>query len=65
MKRNISDTNEGSMSEAEVDEVLKESFPASDPPSRTLGTDSHPSRERGNTKREDKTEIYEHAERRI
>lgn len=30
---------EGGMSEAEIDDNLDDSFPASDPPSWTLGTD--------------------------
>ena len=33
------DEGEGEMSEAEIDQNLADTFPASDPPSWTLGTD--------------------------
>jgi hypothetical protein len=55
MEPDSGNTNEGGMSEAEIDETLEASFPASDPPSWTLGTDSHPARGRGDTERVEET----------
>ncbi len=49
--------NESGMSEAEVDEALEESFPASDPPPWTLGVGSHTPRERGTIKGQDEDEL--------
>jgi hypothetical protein len=34
-------TDDGRMSEAEIDKNLQDTFPASDPPSWTLGTNHH------------------------
>lgn len=34
--------NQNQMSEAEIDQTLADTFPASDPPSWTLGTDHSP-----------------------
>src|ERR687883_469 len=39
---NVPQPSGGAMSEAEIDRNLMGSFPASDPPSWTLGTDHHP-----------------------
>jgi hypothetical protein len=38
VKPNDTEADEGGMSEAEIDQNLKDTFPASDPPSWTLGT---------------------------
>jgi hypothetical protein len=39
--RACSETECGEMSEAEIDKTVADTFPASDPPSWTLGTDHH------------------------
>jgi hypothetical protein len=51
MKPENEQTNKSGKSEAEIDEALEETFPASDPPPWTLGTDSRHLRERGDTDR--------------
>ena len=38
-ERTAVDESTGEMSEAEIDSVLEDTFPASDPPPWTLGTD--------------------------
>jgi hypothetical protein len=38
-ERGCSETASGEMSEAEIDRTVADTFPASDPPSWTLGTD--------------------------
>lgn len=39
--QNDNDQTPGEMSEAEIDSNLEETFPASDPPSWTLGSNHH------------------------
>jgi hypothetical protein len=39
--QDVKPEGEGSMSEAEIDRNLQDTFPASDPPSWTLGTNHH------------------------
>jgi hypothetical protein len=56
MRKKSDHMNESGMSEAEVDETLEASFPASDPPSWTLGIDTHSAGAR-NRKCEDKDEL--------
>jgi hypothetical protein len=40
-ERLCTETESGEMSEAEIDKTVADTFPASDPPSWTLGTDHH------------------------
>jgi hypothetical protein len=43
--RTVEDADSGQMSEAEIDATLEASFPASDPPAWTLGSDHRPDTE--------------------
>jgi hypothetical protein len=42
--RETNNLDEGEMSEAEIDKNLQDTFPSSDPPSWTLGTNHHEER---------------------
>jgi len=47
LSQTLDEKSEGEMSEAEIDDNLKDSFPASDPPSWTLGSEHHPASGQG------------------
>lgn len=42
LSQTLNDKNADEMSEAEIDDNLEDSFPASDPPAWTLGSDHRP-----------------------